>query len=210
MEQKTFSEAVAVLSGEHGLSILQHLASGEWRIASDVSRTLAIHTTTASKFLTRMHELGFLERRLRKSHTRSAYEYRLPAKRIVLELEFENGQEPLREALDYYLDYVSKVLAKARRLGWPGVEERMESRLQTNRGGLKEHLFTRILDGGGARGMEDLKVLFGEISREFFEITSGAIGPATARRILAGAAEEAMQGRQAVVQRYGLRAVLES
>lgn len=210
MDQKAFSDAVSVLSGEHGVSILQYLSSGGWHIASDVARELSIHTTTASKFLGRMHDLGFLDRRLRKSHTRSAFEFRLPSKRLTLELEFDSGPEPLRDALDFYLDYVSQALAKARRLGWPGIEERMESRLRTTRDGLKEHLFTRILDGGGARGMDDLKELFREIHAEFLEITGEAMGRATAHRILSGAAEEAAKGREDVVNRYGLRKALEA
>src|SRR5437867_5366629 len=154
MDERAFSEAVKLLSGEHSLAILRYLATGEWRIASDVSRGLGIHTTTASKFLAGMHALGFLERRIRKSHTRSAFEYKVAGTRIALELELAGSSTPLREALDYYLDYVTNVLEKARRLGWPGIEGKLEARLEKGHGGLKEHLFTRILDGGGARGME--------------------------------------------------------
>src|SRR2546425_1501086 len=209
MDEKMFSKAVALLSGEHSLAILRSVASGEWRIASDVSRALDIHTTTASKFLSGMHALGFLERRVRKSRTRSAFEYRLTNTRIALDLELASGPTPLREASDFYLEYVSKVLEKTRRLGWPGIAERLEARLEKNRNGLKEHLFTRILDGGGARGMDDLRTLFQEIHREFLEITSESMGRPTARRLLSGAADEARKGRVDIVDRYGLRKALE-
>src|SRR6266540_2676970 len=194
MDERAFSEAVNLLSGEHSLSILRYLATGEWRIASDVSRALAIHTTTASKFLAGMHTLGFLEQRVRKSRTRSAFEYRMTGTRIALDLELAGGPTPLREALDYYLDYVANVLAKSRRLGWPGIEKKLEARLEKDRSGLKENLFTRILDGGGARGMEDLQTLFREVTQEFLAITSEAMGRATALRLLSGAAEEARKG----------------
>jgi len=209
MDEKAFSEVVALLSGEHGLSILKYLSTGEWRIASDASRALGIHTTTASKFLSGLHRHGFLERRIRKSHTRRTFEYRLPAPRITVGLEFEGGHEPIREALDFYLDYVSNVLAKTRRLGWPGIETQFETRLMRNHDGLKEHLFTRILDGGGARAMDDLRDLFGEIHREFLGIASGAMGHATAKRILGGAADDAEKGREDLVGRYRLREALE-
>lgn len=209
IDEKTFSDAVALLSGQHSLPILRYLSTGEWRIASDVSRALDIHTTTASKFLGGMHRLGFLERRVRRSRTRSAYEYRLPADRITLDLEFTSGPEPLREALDFYLDYVANVLAKARRLGWPGIGDRLESRLGGDRVGLKENLFTRILNGGGARGMDQLKSLFREIHGDFLAITSESLGRSTARRILSGALEEAQKGREDLVGRYGLQSVLE-
>src|SRR3972149_461868 len=102
MDEKSFSDAVALLSGEHALPILRCLAGGEWRIASDVSRALHIHTTTASKFLSGMHVLGFLDRRLRKSHTRSAFEYRIGIPRIALDLELSEGPAPPRGAPDYY------------------------------------------------------------------------------------------------------------
>ena len=210
MDEKMFSKAVALLSGEHSLAILRSVASGEWRIASDVSRLLGIHTTTASKFLTGLHALGFLERRVRKSRTRSAFEYRLSSPRLALNLEFSPGPAPVNEAKDFYLDYVSKVLDKARRLGWPGIAEKLEARLEKNRGGLKEHLFTRIADGGVAGGMDDLRALLQQIHREFLEITSESMGRPTARRLLSGAADEARRGHADIVDRYGLRKVLEA
>ena len=209
IDEHAFSEAVALLSGQHSLPILRYLSAGEWRIATEVSRALRIHTTTASKFLGGMHDLGFLERRLRKSRTRGAYEYRLASHRITLDLEFVAGPEPLREALGFYLDYVSGVLAKAHRLGWPGIEDRLEARLERNRVGLKENLFTRILDGGGARGMDQLKALFREVHGDFLAVAGEALGGTTARRILAGALEEAQKGREDLVARYALRAALE-
>ena len=210
MDEKAFSKAVVLLSGEHSIPILKFLASGEWRIASDVSRTLDIHTTTASKFLSGLHTLGFLERRLRKSRTRSAFEYRLATPRLALDLELGTGPGPLREATEFYLEYVSKVLGKARRLGWPGIAEKLEARLETNRNGLKEHLFTRIANGGGARGIDDLRTLFHEIHREFLDIASESMGRPTASRLLSGAADEARKGRAEVVDRYALRKVLEA
>src|SRR3972149_9237418 len=131
MDQKAFSDAVAALAGEHGIRMLRYRATGEWHIAGDVSRALEIHTTTASKFLARMPELGVVERRLRKSHTPPRFEYRFPTRRLTLELEFDNTPEPFQDAIDFYLEYVSRVLTKARRFGWPGIEEQMAKGLQT-------------------------------------------------------------------------------
>jgi hypothetical protein len=210
MDEKSFTEAVALLNGEHSLSILRTLATGEWRIASDVSRVLHIHTTTASKFLSGMHALGFLDRRLRRSHTRSAFEYRFAAPRIALALELSEGPAPLREALDFYLEYVSNVLARGRRLGWPAIAEKLEARLDRDRNGSKEDLFERLLHGGGARGMEELRSVFRGIHGEFLQITSASVGTETARRLLSGAADEARKGREQIVDRYGLRKVLEA
>lgn len=209
MDEKSFSEAVALLSGEHSLPILRYLSSGDWRIASDVSRALRIHTTTASKFLSGMHALGFLDRRLRTSRTRSASEYRIASPRIALDLELTEGPAPLQQALDYFLEYASNVLARGRRLGWPAVAERLEARLERNRDGSREDLCARILQGGGMRGMEELRSLFRGVHVEFLEITAASMGADTARRLLAGAADEARNGREDIVDRYGLRKVLE-
>jgi DNA-binding HxlR family transcriptional regulator len=210
MDEKAFSEAIALLSGEHSLAILRSLASGEWRIATDVSRALDIHTTTASKFLSGMHTLGFLERRVRKSRTRSAFEYRLSATRLALDLDLSAGPAPIREATDFYLEYVTKVVEKARRLGWPGIAEKLEARLEKSRDGRREHVFNRIIEGGGARGMDELRMLFQEIHKEFLEIASESVGQPTARRLLSGVADEARKGRADIVDRYGLRKALEA
>lgn len=154
MDEKDFSGVVSLLSGEYGLEILRYLSPGDWRIASDVSRALGIHTTTASKFLAGMHRTGFLERRVRKSRTRRTFEYRLPSPQIALTLDLSPGHEPVREALDFYLDYVANVLAKTRRLGWPGIETAFEARLSRSHGGLKEReqVLPRLGPGGDLRG----------------------------------------------------------
>jgi DNA-binding HxlR family transcriptional regulator len=210
MDEKAFSEAIALLSGEHSLAILRSLAPGEWRIATDVSRALDIHTTTASKFLSGMHALGFLERRVRKSRTRSAFEYRLSATRLALDLDLSAVPAPIREATDFFLEYVTKVVEKARRLGWPGIAEKLEARLEKSRDGRREHVFNRIIEGGGARGMDELRMLFQEIHKEFLEIASESVGQPTARRLLSGVADEARKGRADIVDRYGLRKALEA
>src|SRR2546428_6646105 len=209
MDEGSFSQAVSLLSGEHSLSILRYLAPGEWRIASDVSRALHIHTTTASKFLGGMHALGFLDRRLRKSKTRSAFEFRIAAPRITLDVDLMDGPAPLREARDYYLEYVSNVLASGRGLGWPGIAEKLEAGVEKNRNASKDPLFGRVLRDDGARGMEELRAVFRGIHGEFLQITSASMGTDTARRLLGGAADEARKGREEVVDRHGLRKVLE-
>ena len=192
MDEKSFSEAVSLLSGEHSLSILRYLAGGEWRIASDVSRSLHIHTTTASKFLGGMHALGFLDHEARGDEETGW---------VLL---------GLREAMDFYLAYVSNVLERGRRLGWPAIADKLEARLARDRTGSKEELFSRLLRGEGARGMEELRSMFQGIQREFLAITAASMGTDTAHRLLSGAADEARKGHEDVVERYGLRKVLEA
>ncbi|TLZ79595.1 MAG: helix-turn-helix transcriptional regulator, partial [Methanobacteriota archaeon] len=63
MDQQSFQRAIALLSGEHSLSILRSLRDANWHLSSEVARSLDIHITTASKFLQRFAELGLVERR---------------------------------------------------------------------------------------------------------------------------------------------------
>src|SRR5213596_1694615 len=76
MDQQTFQQAIGLLSGEHSLTILRSLRDGNWHLSSEVARTLDIHTTTASKFLQRVADLGLVERQAHDSRT---FEYRVPA-----------------------------------------------------------------------------------------------------------------------------------
>src|SRR5438046_9309183 len=74
MDQQTFQQAIGLLSGEHSLTILRSLRDGNWHLSSEVARTLDIHTTTASKFLQRVAELGLVER---QAHDSRPFEYGL-------------------------------------------------------------------------------------------------------------------------------------
>lgn len=199
-----FSKAISVLGGEHSLRILLSLRDGEWRIASDVARNLKIHTTTASKYLKQMHEIGFVDRRVRKAKTRKAYEYRLGSARLMLELDMAPGREPVEEALGFYTDFITLSLQHARALGWPGVEQQMAARLDAPRNGLKAALFTRILQGGSLRTIDQLKTLFGQIATEMRGIGRSAMGDVATRRLLEAAYEEARDGREDLVRRFRL------
>ena len=48
------------------------------------------------------------------------------------------------------------------------------------------------------------------VAQSIPQITSASVGTETARRLLAGAADEARKGREQVVDRYGLRKALEA
>jgi transcription initiation factor IIE alpha subunit len=63
MKGEHFRATVEILAGGHGLPILRLLHEKGWSIASDVASDLEIHTTTASKYLTKLYEVGILDRR---------------------------------------------------------------------------------------------------------------------------------------------------
>lgn len=87
MNDEEFVRAAGVLSSDFGLRILRVFSDNEWRIASEVSSDLDIHTSTASKYLANLYKSGFLERRVRKTGRRSAFEYHLKSSKVHLELE---------------------------------------------------------------------------------------------------------------------------
>lgn len=93
MNDEEFVRAAGVLSSDLGLRILRVFSDKDWRIASEVSSHLDIHTSTASKYLAHMYKSGFLEKRVRKTGRRSTYEYHLKNSRIQLELDICPSRE---------------------------------------------------------------------------------------------------------------------
>ena len=93
MKRERFKATIDILAGGHGLTILDILHSKGWLIATDVASELEIHTTTASKYLTKLHEVGILDRRTRDCRTRKAHEYRLRSPRISLDVDIRDSQD---------------------------------------------------------------------------------------------------------------------
>jgi hypothetical protein len=93
MKDEEFIRAARVLSSDHGLRILRVFSDDQWKIASEISSQLDIHTSTASKYLDLLHGRGLLERRVRKTVRRSTFEYHLKSPTIMLELDISRGRE---------------------------------------------------------------------------------------------------------------------
>lgn len=93
MDDEEFIRAARVLSSDHGLRILRVLSDYQWKIASEVSSHLEIHTSTASKYLVLLHGRGLLDRRPRKTGRRSTFEYHLNRPTVMLELDLSTGRE---------------------------------------------------------------------------------------------------------------------
>src|SRR2546428_13216990 len=85
-------KALEALASEHGLPILRYLRDHPWALASQVSKALGIHTTTATKHLGAFHEVGFLERRDHPAK-RPTYAYRLKSPVVRLELDLGEAVE---------------------------------------------------------------------------------------------------------------------
>lgn len=199
MDERGFRRAASVLSREHGIRVLRHLSSGEWRIASEVSRALNVHTSTVSNLLAPMYELGFLQRRVRSSTTRTTFEYRLPSTRIVLDLDFK-PTNVTEESAAYYTACIEHALARLERLGWPALVDRIVSHLGSSRDRIPADLSARFNDTK-ARG---LKEYFSEVQRDLIALAAESIGRAAAVRLFDTAAKDARKGREELVDKLRL------
>lgn len=201
MDERGFRRAASVLSREHGIRVLRYMSSGDWRIASEVSRALDVHTSTVSNLLAPMFELGFLQRRVRSSQTRSTFEYRMPGTRVAIEIEFSSPKEPLDEEIAYSIACIENVFRAVDRLGWPGLSERMERSVGTSRDRLDPDLSARLRKEG-SRGF---KSAFAGIQRELLSVVAEVIGRGAAVRIFESAATAARQDREKVAGRTRLQ-----
>jgi predicted transcriptional regulator len=78
-----------VLGKEHCLDVMINLYKNEWQTASSVAKDLNLHVATAVKYLSELHELGLVNRRIKRGRTRDAFEYSLRTQNIRIEIEIE-------------------------------------------------------------------------------------------------------------------------
>lgn len=131
MDRKRFSEALEALSGSYGLSILDVLRSRGWSIASDIAAELNIHTTTASKYLSKFYSAGFVERRRKRCRTRETFEYHLKSERIRFDIRIgEDEPGPLIESSQFYVSLLFDTIGKAQKIGWALITQGLMEALQ--------------------------------------------------------------------------------
>lgn len=89
MNKEQFQRAAFVLGKEHCIDVVENLYLREWSTATEIAEELKIHTATAVKYLTELHEIGIVEKRTREGKYKDAFEYRLINPEINLTLNFE-------------------------------------------------------------------------------------------------------------------------
>jgi hypothetical protein len=87
MNKEDTRKMLFVLGKEHCLDVIINVYENDWQTASEVARDLDIHIATAVKYLSELYELGFLNRRVKRSKTREAFEYQL--KNSSLDIGFD-------------------------------------------------------------------------------------------------------------------------
>ncbi len=206
MNQRSFHQAVLLLSGDYALAILQSMRDGDWHLSSEIARNLEIHVTTASKFLQRMADLGLLDRRPRDQRT---VEYRLPSPRLLLEVDLTDNAGPLREAVDFYVTYFQTLFDRIRRLGWSRVEVEMQHRLTADHQELRSAIFQEMI-AGQEGGIDRLRDLVASLHRDLWSVCSQTLGKSTAERVFQTALQAAVDSHPDLAVRCGLTKPLEA
>jgi hypothetical protein len=200
MDQRSFRQAVNLLSGEYALTILRSMRDGSWHLSSELARRLNIHTTTVSRFLHQLADLRYVERR---THDARTHEYRLPTSRITLEVDLNDDSGPLRESIDFYVTYFQTLFERIRRLGWASVEAEMQHRLTVDHEELRAVIFQHIV-AGNDEGVDRLRDLVAEVHRDMWGVCSKALGTSAAERVFQSALREAVDAYPDLATRCGL------
>ena len=119
MKKTDIRRMLFVLGKEHCLDVMISLNKNGWQTASQVAKDLDIHIATAVKYLSELHELGLLKRRLKKTKTRGAFEYKLGDAKVNIELDFTvlMNQEPSAEKIPPVLfSILYTILLKSKRV----------------------------------------------------------------------------------------------
>ena len=138
MEKEDMRKMLFVLGKEHCLDVMICVYKNGWQTASQVARDLNIHIATAVKYLSELHELGFVNRRIKKGKTREAYEYQLKNPKIKIELDigqlmgksFQPSNKPL-----VLFSILYTILLKSRKVVGQSVDASVDGRfadLKTN------------------------------------------------------------------------------
>lgn len=206
MDQQTFRQAIALLSGEHSISIVRALRDSSWHLSSEVARTLGIHITTASKFLQRFAELGLVERRAHDSRT---FEYRIRSPRLRFEVDLADDAGPIREVIDFYVAYFHSLFERIRMFAAPAIQTEMEHRLTTDHQELRKAVFDQVI-GGTEGSLDYLRKLVAEVHRDLWSVCAQGLGASTAKGVFQEALRDAIVVYPDLAVRCGLTRPLES
>ena len=131
-----------------------------WQTASEVARDLNIHIATAVKYLSELHELDFVERRIKRGKTRKAFEYKVKDPKVTIEFDLGvlkshpvgAGQKPL-----VLFSILFTILMKSRKVVGNSVDNYVEGKFQALTNSEKDIVKNSLLFDGD---LEDAKDFF--------------------------------------------------
>lgn len=228
-EEETL-ELLRLLSNDISIDILRALYGKKWCIASAVSRNLGIHTTTAQKYLAKMHEMGLLQRRVRVCRTRRTFEYQLKSPKIRIELDlkalFQNHRALPKSVYKFYFSLFFALVNGARKIGGSQIDVIVEDnirRLKAKDNG-ESLLFLKSLEHcndvehslkyfqrvslRGRTGASSIRGTFSQLIEGILVSYEAKMGKNATKEIVAVSVDRILRDNAAIVEKYGLVADL--
>ncbi|UCE75186.1 MAG: hypothetical protein JSV56_05650 [Methanomassiliicoccales archaeon] len=160
MKKDDIRRLLFVLGKEHCLDVMINLNKNGWQTASQVARDLSIHIATAVKYLSELHELELVERRVKRGKTRKAFEYHVKDPRIKIEFDLSAlkgkslgvGEKPL-----LLFSILFTILMKSRKVVGQSVDSYVSGRFAEIKNSGKELVMSSLMFDGD---LEDAKEFF--------------------------------------------------
>jgi predicted transcriptional regulator len=160
MKKEHLRKMLFVLGKEHCLDVMISLHNNSWQTASEVARDLRIHIATAVKYLSELHDLGFLNRRIKRGKTREAFEYQLKDSKVLIEFDLTSlkGKKIRAEEKPLVLFSILRtLLLKSRKVVGQSVDDSINGRFEKLENGEKHMVMNSLMFDGE---LEDAKNYF--------------------------------------------------
>ncbi|UCF08439.1 MAG: helix-turn-helix transcriptional regulator [Thermoplasmata archaeon] len=151
MDKESIRRLLFVLGKEHCLDVLINVHKKDWQTASEVARDLNIHIATAVKYLTELHELGLVNRRVKRGKTREAFEYQVKNQNIRIEFELTQlmDRKPAPDNKPLVLFAIlHTIFVKSRKVVGASVESFVNGRFERLKNGEKNIVMDSLLFEG--------------------------------------------------------------
>lgn len=149
-----------ILGKEHCLDVMICLHKNGWQTASEVARDLNIHIATAVKYLSELHEIDLVNRRVKRGKTRVAFEYQIKNPKVKIEFDLTSLMSKKTRADSKPLVLFSilfTILMKSRKVVGPSVDSFVSGRFRE----LKNNEKNVVMDSLNYEGdLEDAKNTF--------------------------------------------------
>lgn len=149
-----------VLGKEHCLDIMINLYRNDWQTASGAAKDLNLHVATAVKYLSELHELGLVNKRIKRGKTREAFEYQLKTQDIRIEFEIKSlvkkSSRPDNKPLVLFVIFFI-MFRKSRKVVGKTVEEFVNGRFEKLKNGEKKVVMDSLSFEGD---LDDAKDIF--------------------------------------------------
>lgn len=159
MKKEEMRRLLFVLGKEHCLDVMVNVYKNGWQTASEVARDLNIHIATAVKYLSELHELDLVNRRVKKGKTREAFEYQLKNPKVKIELDISSLMSKDIQANNKPLVLFSilyTILLKSRKVVGHSVDAFVNGRFENLKNSEKHVVMDSLMFEGDLEDAENL------------------------------------------------------